>query len=295
MARELKIAIIGLDTSHAVEFPKRMHSPEIPQEQRVAGMKTVACMKFMTPFTTDQVLAERTATLESWGVKVTGSFDEAVADCDAILLEVNDPAYHLEYFTKCAALGKPIFLDKPMADTIANAQKIVEIAEKKGIRFFTSSSLRFVPELETSCAAVGRAEMATIYGPLGKALAGSSIVWYGVHAFEMLERAMGTGATSVTAVKDAKGAVVTIGYGDGRRGVVELTEGNYQYGGLLRSDKVATSYLVEMSGAYTGLLKQVVAFLKEGTQPVAIADSLEVMKLLDATERSYQTGKPVTL
>lgn len=295
MAQQLNVAIIGLDTSHAVHFPERLQSPETPAEQRVAGMRAATCMKFMTPFTTEEVLAERTAKLESWGVQVTEDFDEAVAGCDAILLEVNDPAYHLEYFTRCAELGKPIFLDKPMADTIANARAIVDIANKKGVRFFTASSLRFVSELEEACNAVGTAEMATVYGPLGKALAGSSIVWYGVHAFEMLERAMGTGASKVTAVKDTKGTVVTVEYGDGRRGVVELTEGDYRYGGVLFSKDRIAPYQVEMSNAYSGLLKQVVAFLTEGAQPVPVADSLEIMKLLDAAERSYQSGNAVTL
>ena len=295
MGNELKIAIIGLDTSHAINFPQRMQSPDIPAEQKVDGMRTVTCMKFMTPFTTEEVLAERTGQLESWGVKVTESFDEAVADCDAILLEVNDPSYHLDYFTKCAELGKPIFLDKPMADTIENAQRIVDIAKAKNVRYFTSSSLRFVAELENACEKAGTVEMASIYGPLGKALAGSSIVWYGVHSFEMLERAMGIGASKVTAVKDAKGVVVTVEYADGRRGVVELSEGDWRYGGCLRSVRETEPYLVNMDNAYSGLLRQVVAFLKEGTQPVAIEDSLEIMKLLDASERSFQSGSPVTL
>lgn len=295
MANELKLAIIGLDTSHAVRFPEIMQSPDVPEDQRVTGMRAVTCLKFMTPFTTDEVLAERTTQLESWGVTVTEDFGEAVADCDAILIEINDPELHLEYFTRCADLGKPVFLDKPPANTFEHARRIAEIAEAKGVRWFTASSLRFVVELEEACAAVGAPGLTTVYGPLGKALSGSSIVWYGVHAFEMLERAMGRGATRVTAVKDPVGAVVVVEYPEDRRGVVELTEGNGQYGGVLRSSEKAVSYHVDMSRAYGGLLKQVVAFLTEGAQPVDVQDSLEIMKLLDAADESYRTGTSVPL
>ena len=292
---ELKLAIVGLDTSHAIHFPERLQSLDIPTERRVSGMRVVNCMKFMTPFTTSEVLAERTKQLESWGVRVTENFDEAVDDCDAILLEINDPAYHVEYFERAAKLGKPIFLDKPIADTYENGQKIASIAEAEGVRFFTASSLRFVPELQSASADVGKPELASVYGPLGTALAGSSIVWYGVHAFEMLERAMGAGASRVTAIRDEIGVVVTVGYRDGRRGVVELTEGNYQYGGRLRSADMVKSYEVDMTNAYSGLLEQIRKFLVENEIPVPIEESLEIMHLLDAAERSYDSGSPVEL
>ena len=65
---------------------------------------------------------------------VTEDFDTAVADCDAIMIEINDPAKHLEYFEKCAGLGKPIFLDKPFADTLDNAVRIMQIAKENNVR-----------------------------------------------------------------------------------------------------------------------------------------------------------------
>ena len=101
MKEEIRVAIIGLDTSHSVEFPRRMQAPDCPEKNRVEGLRAVTCLRFETPFTNKQVLDERQKQLEAWGVKVTEDFDEAVSDCDAIMIEINDPAYHLEYFKKC--------------------------------------------------------------------------------------------------------------------------------------------------------------------------------------------------
>ena len=143
MTKTSKVAIIGLDTSHAVEFPKLMQDPAVPAENRVPELKATRCLRFETPFQNREGLDKRTQYLESIGVQVTEDFDTAVADCDAILIEINDPSLHLKYFEQCAALGKPVFLDKPFADTFGNAMKIMEIAEKHGTRFFTSSALRF--------------------------------------------------------------------------------------------------------------------------------------------------------
>ena len=145
---KMKVALIGLDTSHAVEFPRWMQDPAVPAALRVRDLCATRCLRFETPFQNRKGLDERQAYLERIGVMVTEEFDAAVADCDALMIEINDPARHLEYFEKCAGLGLPIFLDKPFADTPENARRIMRIAEKNNVRFFTSSALRFDADLE---------------------------------------------------------------------------------------------------------------------------------------------------
>ncbi len=183
-----------------------MQAPDCPQDQRVEGMRAVTCLRFETPFQDRQGLDERQAQLEAWGVSVTEDFDEAVVDCDALLVEINDSQYHLDYFARVAGLGKPLFLDKPIADTIENGRRICALAADNSLRFFSSSSLRFVPTLIEACETVPDPLYCSVYGPLGRAPAGSSIVWYGVHSFEMLQRAMGRGAQNLSTLKDGAGA-----------------------------------------------------------------------------------------
>ncbi len=295
MAKEIKIGMVGLDTSHSIAFTKCLQAPDIAPEQRVDGARVVACMRFETPFQNKEGLDDRQKQLEEWGVKVTEDFAEAVADCDAIMLEVNDPAYHVEYFAKCTELGKPIFLDKPMADTTANAKKIMQMANDAGLRVFSSSSLRFVPALVEAIEKVGEPKYVSTYGPLGKAPAGSSIVWYGVHAFEMLERAMGRGAKAVFARKDSVGVVCIVDYGQGKRGVVELTEGAYSYGGAVRSEKQAVPFTAANALLYPLQLREVVKFFQGAEPPVTLEDALEVTAMLDAAERSTKSGKAEVL
>ena len=128
-------------------------------------------------------------------------------------------------FTSTCELGKPFFFDKPLADTIDNGSKICALAAENNARFFSASSLRFVPALTQACNVVPEPRCCTVYGPLGQAPAGSSIVWYGVHSFEMLQRAMGRGARKLQTRQDDSGVVVVVDYANGARGVVELTVG----------------------------------------------------------------------
>ncbi len=295
MNSDLKVSIIGLDTSHTIEFTKRLQAPDCPADQHVSGMRVVNCLRFPTPFQSEAGMDKRQNQLESWGVKVVTDFDEAVAGCDVIMIEINDPAYHLEYFKKCAQLGKSIFLDKPLADTTENGAVICKLAEEKGIKLFSSSPLRFSAELAKASETIPNTQFASIYGAIGDAPAGSSIVWYGVHAFEMLQAVMGRGATGVFVRNDAAGAIAIVEYGDGRRGVVELTTEMYFYGGCLRDAEKGVTFEVDFGAVYTSELKEIVEFFKSGKSPVGIADTMEVMALLCAADRSSKSGRLETL
>lgn len=287
----IKVAMIGLDTSHSIEFTRRMQAPDCPDGQLVPGLKVTRCLRFSTPFQNEEGLDGRQKTLEGWGVKVTQDFDEAVGDCDAVMMCINDPAFHLEYFKRCATLGKRMFVDKPLADTIANGKAMMDCARANKTEFFSASSLRFGRELLDACGKMPKPLLASTYGPLGKAPAGSSIVWYGVHAFEMLERALGKGATSVATHQTRNGACVAVHYEDDRAGTVELSTLSHVYAGCLRTKDAAAPFVVEMAGIYTAELREVAAFFQGGPSPVAWEDTLEVMALLDAAEQSAQTGR----
>ncbi|MCC7518608.1 MAG: Gfo/Idh/MocA family oxidoreductase [Verrucomicrobiae bacterium] len=291
MNNAIKVALIGLDTSHTVEFARRMQAPDCPPDQKVSGLRATACMRFPTPFQSKEGLDDRQKILEGWGIRVTPSFEEAVSDCDAVMLEINDPARHLEYFARATELGKRVFLDKPLADTLASGQEIARIAAAKKTSFFSASSLRFVPQLLKACDELPKPLLASTYGPVGKAPAGSSIVWYGVHAFEMLQRAMGRGAQSVFARADDAGVAAVVRYPEKRRGVVELSFVSYAYGGSLRDDKKIVPFVNDASRLYSDLLLQIRAFFRGAPPPVAQEDTLEVMALLDAAQRSADSGR----
>jgi len=293
--QELKVALIGLDTSHSVEFTRRMQAPDCLEALKVFGLRAVTCMKFKTPFTNDDILAQRQQQLETWGVKVIENFEEAIANCDAIMLEINDPAYHLEYVRKCVGLNKPIFLDKPMADTFENAKTMYELINTNNLKIMSSSSLRFSAALVEACEDVDNPMQTYCYGPLGIPPVGSGIVWYGVHCFEMLQKAMGQGALRVDTRRDPAGAVVIVEYPENRRGVVELTTGVYVYGGTMRSRDKNRSYIVDGSSIYSEQLRQIQKFFDSGETLVKTEDTLEVMDLLDCAARSYESNEPVEL
>jgi len=291
MADALRVAIIGLDTSHSIEFARRMNAPDCPDEQKVEGLTAVSCLRFETPFQDQNGLDKRQAQLEAWGVDVSEDFDSAVADCDAIMLEINDPAPHLEYFRRIADLGKPVFLDKPLAGTIEDGRAIVELARRHDTRVWSSSSLPFTPGILDAVEQVPDVVIGQVFGAMGTAPAGDSLIWYGVHAFEMLQRVMGTGALRARAVEDDSGVVATVDYGDGRRGLVEAVRGMWHYGGRVQSRKALVQFRCDMTYGYRDLLRKVRDFFLGAPAPVSLSQTFEGLAMMIAARRSIETGK----
>ncbi len=293
----IKVAIIGLDTSHSIEFPRRMQAADCSLDQRVPGLRAITCLRFATPFQNKKGLDERQRQLESWGVYVTTRFDEAVADCDAIMLEINDGACHLDYFKKVAALGKPVFLDKPLATTLGDGRAILRLAVKHQTRVWSGSAVPFCPEVDGARSRFAEIRRANVFGVLNNAPSGDSLVWYGVHAFETLQRIMGPGALAVHALETKTSILTLVDYGAGREGVVELIRGMAIYGGRIQGlinkvDKVVP-FVCNMTYGYRDLLRLVKKFFEGGTAPLELRTTLEGLAMMTAARRSIKTGQTV--
>lgn len=291
---EKKIAIIGLDTSHSVEFVKLMQSGN-QEEREVEGLRAVRAFRFPSPFKDEPGQDERQSELEAMGVKMARTLDEAVEGVDAIFLESNDPAAHLEYVEKLAGFGLPLFIDKPLAATVAEGRRVVEIVRNSGILAWSSSPLRFMPSLTEACVAVPEPSVVHAFGPLGVAATGSSVIWYGVHTVEMLVTAMGAGARSVLAVEDAMGLVLHVKYDGERRGLVELSNMFFHYGGRLQTAKKAVLFDNHGASPYPPLLVALRDFVCEGRIPVPLEEALEVLTILEAADRSRASGRAEVL
>ena len=293
MRDNIKVAMIGLDTVHTIQFAKLLQG-DAPADQKVQGLQVVKAMRFPSAFHSEEKQDKRQEQLEQWGIGVTRSLDEAVRDADAIMLEINDPALHLTYFQQVVELQKPIFMDKPMASSLEDAKAIADLAAKHKAKAWTSSPMRFDEALVNACAQTPKPLYCNVYGTFNKAPAGSSIVWYGVHAFEMISTIMGQGAKSVLASQAARGINVLVEYADGRHATAELIPDAWFYGGRIQSAEKVTPFAGRID-IIRGELIAIRDFFHWGRCPLSLGESLEIQAISDACDRSLMSGKAEAL
>ena len=137
---ELKLGMIGLDTSHCPAFAKLLQDKEDPYH--VPGGRVVAA--FPGGSQDLRVSYERVERFtnqmrDEFGVEIKDSIEEVCESVDAVLLESVDGRQHAEQFEKIAPFGKPVFIDKPLTCDVGEAKAIIELSEKHAAPFYSCS------------------------------------------------------------------------------------------------------------------------------------------------------------
>ena len=137
----LRAGIIGLDTSHVVAFTKVLNDPNNTGD--LAGIKVVAAYPGGSPdipACRDRIM-NFTATLrDKFNVEIVDSIDALLDKVDVVLLESVDGRPHLEQATPVLKAKKKIFIDKPIAGSLADVLRLFALAKETGTPLFSSSS-----------------------------------------------------------------------------------------------------------------------------------------------------------
>ena len=298
--QEIKVGMIGLDTSHVTAFTKLLNDKSDPNH--VPGARVVAAFKGGSPdVESSRTRIDRfTAELkDKWGVEIVDSIEELCKKVDAVLLESVDGRPHLNQVRPVFAAKKRVFIDKPFTASYADAREIVRLSRESGTPFFSSSSLRFATDLQAMKRdeKLGATLGAFTYGPAPTEPHHPDLFWYGIHAVEMLYTLMGPGCESVTRVHTDGVDVVVGKWKDGRVGTMRgIRDGKRDYGAVAFGAKANLATPTPMQSDYRNLLVEVVKFLQTGAPPIPPEETLEMMAFMEAAELSKSRGgAPVML
>lgn len=296
--KALRVGIIGLDTSHVVAFTKVLNDPNAQGD--LAGLRVVAAFPGGSPdvaSSRDRVEGFTEQLRDQFGVEIVGSIDALLERVDVVLLESVDGRPHLEQARPVLKAGKPVFIDKPVAGTLADAIAIFQLAEETGTPCFSSSSLRYSPNVVelTKNPALGDLIGCDAYSPCSLEEHHPDLFWYGVHGVEMLYTVMGTGCESVTRVQTDGTELVVGTWKGGRVGTYRgIRQGKSDYGVLAFGSKGIVH--IHGYGGYEPLLHQIAKFFRTGQPPVSAEETIEMFAFMEAADESKRRGgKPVAI
>lgn len=292
----LKAGIIGLD-AHALPWTKILNDPQAPGE--LAEMVVVAAYPGGSPDIPQsmELLKGRERPIAELGVEIVESIDDLLEKVDVVMILSIDGRAHLEQAKPVFAAGKPVFIDKPIAGSLADAIEIFRLAKKHKVPCFTSSSLRFAKRTIDirDDPKLGELVGCDQYAPCSLEPHHPDFFWYGIHGVEPLFTIMGTGCVSVTRV-NTEGTDLAVGvWNDGRIGTFRgIRQGQRGYGSTVFGTKG-----IAPGGTFDGyepLIVEIVKFFKTGKSPVSEAETLEIFAFMEAAEESKrQGGRPVTI
>lgn len=293
--QDLRAGIIGTDTSHVPQFTKILNShPEWK-------VKVVAAFKGGSPdlpISANRLEGFAKTISEEQGVELVDSIEALLAKVDVVLLTSVDGRPHLAQVTPVFKAGKRVFIDKPLAASLDDVRRIVQLSKETGTPFFSASSVRFHPDLDRlrESPDVGKVTRVQASYVLNTIPFHPDLFYYGIHGVEALYEVMGTGCVRVSRKIEGDADITTCHWKDGRVGV---------YRGLPKADR--DQPLLTVSGdrgtastsgapANEEILRAIAEFFHTGRSPVDMAQTVEVFEFMTAAQVSKErNGAEVAL
>jgi virulence factor len=287
----IRFGMLDFDTSHCVAFTTRINHVGVAKDQFVDGGKVVIGCPGESKLSPERIEGF-TKEMKKLGVPLVDKPEEMIGKVDAMLIEAVDGTVHYERAKPFLEAGLPCFIDKPFACSVADAKKIIALAEKHKATVFSSSSLRYAPEVVAFAAdpAPGKLVGCAVHSPASLSPIperNAGLFHYGIHGVEVLYTLMGAGCQRVTCVHEQGADVVTGIWKGGRIGTLRgIRDGKHDYGFTAFTAKQVTNVAISTGAIYRELCKKIIETFEKKKPVLDPAVTLEIVAFIDAANRS---------
>lgn len=182
---------------------------------------------------------------KEYGVEASASIDELLGgEADAIYV-ATPASMHAEQVRACAQAGKHVLCEKPLGMTVAEAQEMIALCRKKGVKLGCAFMMRFVAQHREALSLIeqgrlgrpvyARAQLSCWYPPIKGAWrqdpatgGGGALIDMGGHCIDLLEMFFGNVAkvscfvnNTVHSYKSEDSATATLLFESGAIGTVD--------------------------------------------------------------------------
>lgn len=211
---------------------------------------------------------------------------------DVLVVDDRHGGLHREHAMPFLRAGKPVYVDKPLACSVADGTVMTEAATASGALLTSYSTMRWVPELTalaTALPGLGELQSVTTTGRADPTSEYGGVFFYGIHPVDVALR-LAPGAISDVRVRQTPGALVlTFAAGsvavtvnlvrpdaEGAVGFHALAVGSH---GVIASELPAKGNYVRH--ALTAFLDMV----RTGVPPVSPTDLLRPIEVLEQVQK----------
>ena len=276
----IRLGIVSLESTHVDAFCRIFNSDSSEPEHLEGAVIVALCNQDNDPARIAQLQ-------QQWGVEIiVPNPRDLLGMVDAALVCGRDGSRHFEQAAPFLAEGLPVFVDKPMALGLDDAQDLLGLALETGAPVMSASGLRYSEEFEAALDELGDDEIvhANLIGP-------GELFFYGIHLTDMLNAAMGPGVQGVSNLGEMEFDLISVSYADGRSASLQLLRDPApRHQGQLFTSNGSASFAIHAHSFYMRTMRQFLAMIESGEPPIDYEDMLEALVVLLAAQRSQQQG-----
>ena len=282
-----KVGIIGSENSHAMAFARIF----IGLEPDSAGLYP----DIQVTHVGGHEIEESRKVAEACGVEVVERPEDMLGKVDAVMVTARNGAFHLPFARPYIEAGLPAFIDKPIANSAAEAEALLNLAQAKGVPVVGGSSTKYVQDVLDMKAAVESGELGvvrsgSVAAPVNLENPYGGFYFYASHLVEITLTIFGYHPTSVLAVRDEGRVTAIFRYPD-YDVTGHFVDGMYVYSAAAYGTKNIRQQMIDISSCYALEAANFARMLRTGKADQPMEELLIPVKVMNALEAAYLTGK----
>jgi virulence factor len=295
----LNLGIVDFDSSHAVEFTRRVNRCFVGADQFVEGARVILGF----PGGSDEArerIAPHAEQVVACGVELVNDPDEMLGRIDGVLVLSVRGDRHLEMARPFLEAGLPTYIDKPISCQLSDLDQLIALARTHQTLLWSGSAVRFaddVVRMANELRASGSMTGVQVFGPAHASPLNRGLFHYGIHIAETMFALMGRGCERITALTSEDCDLVGGRWSDGRIASIRgHRKGHTGYGLTCFTARGILHRGISLATSYRNLCREIVSSFQSGVPAVPLEETREIVRFLDAAETSrHQNGHPVSL
>jgi len=281
----MRIGLIGIDSSHTEDFIRLVN-----KEHRYPGHHiTALCGE-------DPV--RRAALAGASNLYATANPADLIGAIDAAIIGDRHGALHLPNALPFIEAGLPMFIDKPLACSVADTGTILSAARQTGSLIASASAVRWQPDtaaMEREIEHLGGPLQINATGPFDPSSEYGGSFFYGIHAVELALQLGGAGIGNIHIEVDGPaevsarctvgGVAITVRLSRpvAEQGIPFAAEVVCADGVVHRTIGLDDDYMSHVLGRFIGMIET-------GKAPMSDADLLAPVRLMAAIDKAVRAA-----
>ncbi len=277
-----KIAILGCENSHADAF--------------------ITCIKNQADFSDVEVVGVYSDNPEAseklkvkHGVPVLATYDEAVGKIDGLIVTARHGDSHYKFAKPYIESGIPMFIDKPITITEADAVEFMKGLKAKGVKVCGGSSLRQDENMkalkkESEELDGGKTVGGFVRAPYMSDSPHGGFYFYSQHLAEMVCEIFGRFPLSVTAKQNGEQINLLFHYEDYDVAGLYCDKKHVYFASRMSETKSSSRDIVFTEEWYYNEFREFYELLGGAAQPLTYKEFISPVFILNAIERALKSG-----
>ncbi|MBQ8432697.1 MAG: Gfo/Idh/MocA family oxidoreductase [Clostridia bacterium] len=278
-----KIAILGCENSHASAFLKYIQEKEEFADVEVVGV-----------YSDNPEASEKLR--DKYGVPILENYTDAVGTIDGLVITARHGDNHYKYAKPYIESGIPMFIDKPITISEAEAVEFMGRLERSNVRISGGSSLKqdaFVKQLKQEALEEvgGKTLGGYVRAPYQKENAYGGFYFYSPHLVEIVCEVFGKYPISVTAKENGEQVHVLFHYENYDCVGLYCNKNYLYYASRMAETTVNGAEIPSTNHWFYEEFKEFYGLLEGKEQPVSYRDFIAPVFVTAAIDRALESGK----